>query len=223
FRRWLFRSALNRGDRLHGMSTTDRLRARLGKPEMLDLPFPDEVRHRARDIFDRHVWIDAVLVEEIDAVDLEPLERSVGHLLDVLRSAIEAPLPPVRIEFKAELGRDDDLLAHRGERFAQELFVPIWAVGLGRVEEGDAAGDGRSKQRDHLVLVGGRAVAEAHSHAAEADGRNLQVAVPESPLLHGVAPLREGRSAPFCCSNKYVDVTVGTYFAMLVCLWCRAP
>ena len=154
----------------------------------MTLPFPDQVLHRARDVLDRHVGVDAVLVEQIDGVDLEPLERRVDHLLDVLRPTIEAPLLARRIEFKAELGCDHDLLADRGKRFAHELFVPERAVGLGGVEEGDAAVDGRSNQRDHLLLVGGRPVAEAHAHAAEADGRDLQVAVSESSLLHGVAP-----------------------------------
>jgi hypothetical protein len=44
-------------------------------PEMLDLPFRDQVLEGAGDVLDRHVRIDAVLVEEVDQVDLEPLQR----------------------------------------------------------------------------------------------------------------------------------------------------
>ena len=56
------------------MRAPDRLNARLGKPEVLDLAFLDQVPHRAGDVFDRYVGVDAVLVEEIDGVDIEPLE-----------------------------------------------------------------------------------------------------------------------------------------------------
>jgi len=46
------------------------------------------------------------------------------------------------------------------------------------VEEGDTAFDGRPDYRLRLSFVSSRTVAEAHSHAAEPDGRNLQVSVP---------------------------------------------
>ena len=108
-------------------------------------------------------------------VDLEPLERALDSLPDVLGSAVQAPLMLVRVDVEAELGRDDDLLADRGERFADELFVREWAVDLGRVEEGDAALDRRSDEGDHLLLVGRRPVSVAHAHAAEPDGRDFQV------------------------------------------------
>ena len=153
---------------------------------MLDLAFLDQISDRAGDVFDRHVGVDAVLVEEIDGLDLEPFERALDDLLDVLRPAVEAPLLPIRIEFEAELGRDHDLFAHRREGFAQEFFVRVWPVGLGRVEEGDAALEGRPNEGDHLLLVRGWAVAEAHAHAAEPDGRDFQVAVSKRSLLHRV-------------------------------------
>ena len=41
---------------------------------MLDLAFGDQVLDRAGDILDRHVRIDAVLIEEIDAVGPQALE-----------------------------------------------------------------------------------------------------------------------------------------------------
>ena len=62
------------------MGSPDRLHARLGKAEVLDLALPDQVLHRARDVLDGHVRIDAVLIEQIDAIGLEPLERGLGDL-----------------------------------------------------------------------------------------------------------------------------------------------
>ena len=62
------------------MRAPDGLRAGLGQSEMLDLALADQVLHRAGDVLDRHVRVDAVLIEQIDGVGLEPLERGFGDL-----------------------------------------------------------------------------------------------------------------------------------------------
>ena len=101
--------------------------------------------------------------------------------------------PALGVELEPELGGDHHLAAERRERLAHQLLVGEGAVDFRRVEEGDAALDGRADQRDHLCLVGGRAVAEAHAHAAEPEGGDFQAAVSEFALLHvsvhsGVVP-----------------------------------
>ena len=60
-------SLCRRRDRLDRVRAPDRLHARFGKAEVLDLACLDQVLHRAGDVLDRHVRVDAVLVEEIDA------------------------------------------------------------------------------------------------------------------------------------------------------------
>ena len=100
----------------------------------------------------------------------------------------DQPGDPSGSELEPELGGDHHLLAEGGEGFAHEFFVRVRAVDLGGVEEGDAAFDGRPEQGNHLLLVLGRAVGEAHPHAAEADGRDFQAAVSEFALLHVVPP-----------------------------------
>ena len=45
---------------------------------MLHHPFPDQVLHRAGDLLDRHVRVDAVLIVEVDRVDAEVLERALS-------------------------------------------------------------------------------------------------------------------------------------------------
>jgi len=52
----------------------DRLHARLGEAEVIDLPFANQVLHGSRDVFDRDLVVDAVLIEEIDSVDPQALE-----------------------------------------------------------------------------------------------------------------------------------------------------
>jgi len=75
-----------------------------------------------------------MLVEQVDAVGLEALERGLGNLPDVIRSAVQTPpFTGLRIDVKAELGCDNDTIAYRGQRFADESFyrdsrnVGLWA------------------------------------------------------------------------------------------------
>jgi hypothetical protein len=72
----------------------------------------DKVLHCSRHVLDRHVWVDAMLIEEIDAIGLEPLERSVSSLLDAVWPTIQASLlARVRVEIEAEFGCDHNLFA----------------------------------------------------------------------------------------------------------------
>ena len=80
---------LDRGHRLHGMRLADVLGAGLRQAEMLDLAFRDELLDRACDVFHRHSRIDAVLVEQVDMVGPQPLQRSFHHLADMLGPAVE--------------------------------------------------------------------------------------------------------------------------------------
>jgi hypothetical protein len=70
--------ALKCRDLLNRMRTPDGLHAGFRKPEMPDLAFPDQVLYRSRDILDRHIRVDAVLIEQIDGLGPEPLERSLS-------------------------------------------------------------------------------------------------------------------------------------------------
>ena len=98
-----------------------------------------------------------------------------------------APFVPrdrIRAEVEAELGGDDHLLAERSESFAHEFLVDERAVDLGGIEKGDAAFDGGPEQGDHLLLVFGRAVGKTHSHAAQSEGGNFQIAFSQFAFLH---------------------------------------
>jgi hypothetical protein len=141
-------------------------------------------------LLDGDVRIDAMLVEEIDGVHLEALERRVGHRPDVLRTTIDAPGPlrGRRIEIEAELGGDDHLAFERGQSLADQLLIRERAVDFGRVEEVDAKFHGTMDEFDHLLLVRRRTIAGAHGHAAEADGRDFEIA--EFARLHRFRSLK---------------------------------
>ena len=61
-----------------------------GQPKVLDLAFPDQILDRAGHIFDGHVRVGPVLVEQIDGLDPQALERGLGDPLDLLRPAVQA-------------------------------------------------------------------------------------------------------------------------------------
>jgi hypothetical protein len=176
--------ALERGDRLDGVCATDGLYARLGQPEVFDLAFPDQVPHRPRHVLDRHVRVHAVLVVEVDRLDPEPLQRAFRHPPDVLGPAVEAAWFPVGTELEPELRGDHHLLPEWLEGFTDELLVRERTVDLGGIEERHAALDRCPDQRDPLLPVRCRTIAEAQAHAAEPDRRHFQAAASQSALLH---------------------------------------
>ena len=134
--------ALQRGDGLDGVGAADRLYAGLGEAEVADLALVDQVLDGAGDVLDRDVRVDAVLVEQVDRVGPQPLQRSLHASADRARGGCRAR--PVRraLQVEPELRRDHDLVADRLERLADELLVGERAVDLGGVEERDAAVDG---------------------------------------------------------------------------------
>ena len=119
---------------------------------MQNLALRHQVLDRAGDVLDRDLRVDAVLVEEIDAIGAKALEHALDDQLDVLRAAVEprAALAGLQIDVPAELGRDHDLVAERRHAFAEDPFHLVRAVGLGRVEEGDAPVEGRADDVEHL-------------------------------------------------------------------------
>ena len=147
-----------------------------------------------------------MLIEQVDGVHAEPLQRGLGDLLDMRRPAVE-PFPdlcPGRIDVEAELGGDHDLSPEGLKRLADEFLVDEGAIDFGGVEEGDAAFDSRPKKGDHLLPVGRWSISEAHSHAAEANGRDLKATASKFALLHRFWSL-QSRSRVDQANSKSAD------------------
>ena len=84
---------MQRGDGLDGVSAADGLGAGFGHPKVLYLALGDEVLDRAGDLLDGNVGVDAVLVEEIDDIDAEALERAFDGPANLLRAAVRRMQP----------------------------------------------------------------------------------------------------------------------------------
>src|ERR1043165_3755173 len=97
------------------MCAANGFKSRLGKSEVPDLTFRNPILNRSRHVFNRHVWIDTMLIKQIDVVSLEPSQRRVRDFFDVLGPAVSAEPRALarRIEFESEFRRDHNLVAHR--------------------------------------------------------------------------------------------------------------
>ncbi len=86
---------------------------------MLNFPFLNWVLHRSRYVFDGHVRINTMLIEQIDGIDPESLERGLGDLPDVLGPTIKGWRSlhssgiGFRTEVKTELRGNHHLIAFR--------------------------------------------------------------------------------------------------------------
>src|SRR5207247_3908711 len=104
------------------------------------LAFLNQILPSARNIFDRTIQVDRMLIEEINGIDLETLERLFGNLLDVLRPAVQSvPLASVAgVGHPPEFRRDDDFSTKRREGFTDKFFIQQRAVDLSGIEERDS-------------------------------------------------------------------------------------
>src|SRR2546430_4843907 len=125
-----------------------------------------------------------MLIEQIDHVPSESLQRSFSNFFDVLWPTIDTHLLAFRTNFESELRSDHHLLTHRSERFAHKFFVRERSVNFSGIEERDAKFNRLAKQRDHLLLIFRRTVPKAHSHTAQPDGRDFQATLSKFALLH---------------------------------------
>ena len=108
-----------------------------------------------------------MLIEQVDMVGPQSLQRSLDHLADMLGPAIE----PDGLAFSSILKpnfvqtRTWSRTGSRASPTSSSLMKRT--VALRGVEEGDSTIDGRADYGDRLLLVGGGAKAEAQAHAAE--------------------------------------------------------
>ena len=90
---------------------------------------------------------------------------------------------------KAELRRDDDLVADRRQCLSYKNFIREGTIDLRRVKERNAHFNCLVHQFDHLFLVMDHAIREAHAHAAKADCRDFEC-VSKFALLHHLSRVR---------------------------------
>ena len=71
---------------MDGVRLADGLRPGFGQAEVLHFARSDQLTHGAGHVFDRHVGVDAVLVQHVHVVGAQVTEAVVEYLADVLRA-----------------------------------------------------------------------------------------------------------------------------------------
>src|SRR5271166_1843956 len=160
-------------DRLHGVRLADAGSARLRQAEMPDFACRDQLLHGTGYVLHRHGRIDAVLIEKVDMVGAQALERSVDDRADMVGPAIQPGHFALLADGEAELRADKHLVADRLKRLAYQILVCKGAVSLGRVEQRNAAINRGADHLNGFLAVSRRPEAETQAHAAEADCRDF--------------------------------------------------
>ena len=184
---------LKRGDRLHGVCAADGLGGCLGEAEVQHLALGDQVGDGLRGLLDRGVRVDAVLVEQVDVVGAQALERPFDRGLDVRGTAVDHAGAAAGVGDEPELRGDLDLVAAALDGLADDLLTQERPVDLGGVDVGDTELEGTVDGADRLRVVQGAlaGVGAGHGHRAEADAGDLKG--PEVCVLHGAVLRCRGR------------------------------
>jgi hypothetical protein len=158
---------LNSGDWMNAVGTADGFRSSLGQSEVADLALPHQIGHGPDRLLDWHLRVDAVLVVQVDDVNLEPLQTGFTGLTHIVGSAIHAlaRFGP----YLSEFGGKNHLIPTAGNGLSDQLLVLAPAVHVGCIEESHALVERIADERDGLLIVA-LAIDAGEGHAAEAEG-----------------------------------------------------
>src|SRR5205809_5369731 len=107
------------------MSTSNSLNTRFGKSPMQNLSLIHKIFDRARNILDRNLRIDAMLIQKIDAVRPQSLQRVLNDELDMVGFAVQPreSLPCLLIDVPSVLRCDPNLITKRLYGLAEDPLV----------------------------------------------------------------------------------------------------
>jgi hypothetical protein len=136
------------------------------------LAFPDQFFHGTRNILNWHVWVDPMLIEQINTVCSKTFKASVHHSLDVIGTAVETALVG---EIKAKFRCDLHLVSERFKGTADDGFARVRAVHFSRIEKRYTVAVCRTDDLNGVVDGDGRAIVCREIHAAESQLRYFQL------------------------------------------------
>ncbi|MNT30947.1 hypothetical protein D3C72_1667640 [compost metagenome] len=171
------------------MGAAQGLQPHFGQAPVQHLALGHQVLDGAGNVFDRYLRIDPVLIEQIDPVGAQTLEHAFHRLFDVVWTADQprAALAGLRVDVPAEFAGDHDLVAERGDGFAEDALAFMRAIGLGGIKKSDAVVMGRTDDVDHLGAGGDcRLIGAGHVLDAKADAGHFQLTkLASRPWLSG--------------------------------------
>src|SRR5437773_10848701 len=117
---------------MNGVRAPDRVRSSFRKTEEAHFAFLNEFRHLANGLFNWCVWIDAMLVVEINHIHTQPAQAAVACFADVIGLAADAAVVrPGWVTQNSKLCGNDRLLAMPSQCTPEQLFIRVRAVHIG--------------------------------------------------------------------------------------------
>ena len=128
-------------------------------------------------VLQRDLGVDPVQLDQVDPVDPEVAEAELDLLLEVRRAADRRPLAGAGAG-EARLGGDHQVVGVGVQRLGDQLLADDRAVGVGGVDEVDAALDGGPEHGQGALVVLRRApdAVAGDLHGAVAQAVHLEVA-----------------------------------------------
>src|SRR6185312_1252151 len=130
--------ALKSRYRVYGVGASYRFLACFRESEKASLASVHEVGHRAHDVLDGHGGIDAMLIQKVYVIGLQPAQRAFHCFTDVHWPAIETALLPRLPDAPPELGRDGRLVPFPLQSATEQLLVGERTIHLCGIQKRDA-------------------------------------------------------------------------------------
>ena len=169
---------------MHFRRAPNRLGADLGQANVADVARLHHVGDGTYRILDRHVWIEARWLVDVDVIDAKARQTVRKGVLRRSRTRVEPEELAIGSAERAELHAEQNLVAATFQRLADEKLVSPHAVEVTGVEHVHAALDRLVDGRDAFGLVTIAVPApSAHPHAPEGDGEHRRTARAQSHVV----------------------------------------
>jgi len=120
---------------MNGVRPSYGCRSGLGEPEIADLALLDQPGHRSDGLLDRRFGIDAVLIIQIDRLDVQPLQTGLAGLHHVLGSPAHAHRLAAGRTHVSELRGQRHLVTPVTDGPPHQLLVPPHTIHIGGIEK----------------------------------------------------------------------------------------
>src|SRR5262249_31951688 len=156
----------------------NRLRRGFRQSEISNLPRLHELRHRADGFLDRRIWINPMLVIQINCLDLETCQTFLAGLAHIGSLAVHADKTSIRISHIPKLRRKKNLRSPIRNRSPHKLLVVPDAIHIRGVEKRHAKLDRPMNDLDRLLHIA-RPIKLRHTHTTKTDRRNASAGFAE--------------------------------------------
>src|SRR6266446_3448858 len=160
------------------------LGAGLGESDVTNLSFLDQIRQSADSVFNRSIWVNPVLIVEVNVGGPEPLQAGIACFSHVFRTPIDAAgFRIIGIANDAEFCRNNKLVAFSANRAPNQLLILERTVHISCIEKGDTKFNSAVNGSDGFFFIAG-SIEFRHAHTAQAEGGDGQAVAAKLASYH---------------------------------------